>query len=191
MRNKPLTIGVLLLGFFLTSVAGQPPAQDDDPDYFSENPQLDTYILTALDQNPAVQASLARYRVALQKVPQATSLPDPMLTYTQFIRNVETRVGPQLQSFSFSQRFPWFGELDLQGKTAFKEAAALYQMYRAGQRELIHQVKSHFYELSYLDRALAITREERLLLEHYERLSQSRYRTGQGRLQAVVKIQAE
>ena len=190
MRKNLLT-GVFILGFLLVSVRGQTPAQGDEPEYYSENPQLDTYVRAALDQNPAVQESLARYRAALQKVPQVTSLPDPMLSYTQFTRNVETRVGPQLQSFMFSQKFPWFGELDLKGKTVFKEAAALYQLYRARQREVIHQVKNAFYELSYLDRALEINREEELLLEHYERLARSRYSTGQGLQNSVVKMQAE
>ncbi len=189
--RKNLFTGVFTLGFLFVSVRGQTPAQNDEPEYYAENPQLDTYIRAALDQNPAVRESLARYRAALQRVPQVTSLPDPMLNYTQFIRNVETRVGPQLQSFMFSQKLPWFGELDLKGKTVFKEAAARYQLYRARQREIIHQVKKAFYELSYLDRALEINREEQLLLEHYERLAQSRYSTGQGLQHAVVKLQAE
>ena len=191
MRSNLLTTGFFLLGFLFVPARGQTPAQDDEPEYYSENSQLDTYIRAALDQNPGVQESLARYRAALQKVPQVTSLPDPMLSYTQFIRNVETRVGPQLQSFMFSQKFPWFGKLDLKGKTVFKAAVALYQLYRARQREVIHQVKTAFYELSYLDRALEINREEQLLLEHYERLAQNRYRTGQGLQHGVVKLQAE
>ena len=191
MKSNLLTTGFFLLGFLFVPARGQTPAQNDEPEYYSENPQLDTYIRAALDQNPAAQESLARYRAALQKVPQVTSLLDPMVNYTQFIRNVETRVGPQLQSFMFSQKFPWFGELDLKGKTVFKEAAALYQLYRARQREIIHQVKRAFYELSYLDRALEINREEQLLLEHYERLARSRYSAGQGLQNSVVKMQAE
>ena len=95
-RKNLLTIGVFLLGFLFVSVRGQTPAQDDEPEYYSENPQLDSYLRAALDQNPAVQESLARYRAALQRVPQVTSLPDPMLNYTQFIRNVETRVGREV-----------------------------------------------------------------------------------------------
>ena len=178
----------LLLTLALTSV---PLKANDEADFYAEDARLRRYVQQALDQHPALQGSLARYRAALQKVPQATSLPDPMLQFTQFIRNVETRVGPQLNTFMLSQKFPWFGKLDLKGKVVFKEATAQYQAYRAQEREIIVQVKRAFYDLGYVDRAVQISQEEQSLLEHYESLAQIRYSTGQGLLQAVIKIQAE
>ena len=53
-----------------------------------------------------------------------TALPDPMVTFTQAIRSVETRVGPQDNAVMLSQAFPWFGKLDLKGQMAVKAAAA-------------------------------------------------------------------
>ncbi len=144
-----------------------------------------------MDQNPELREALSRYRASLQKVPQVTALPDPVLGYTQFMRSVETRVGPQVNSLMISQKLPWFGKLDLQGQMAVKEAAAQYETYRAMQRELIDRTKQTYYELVYIDRALAITAEEQSLLDHYERLAESRYSTGGGLQQAVIKIQAE
>ncbi len=181
-------VTTLLLAWALTSM---PLEANDTADFYAEDARLRQYVQQALDQHPALQVSLARYRAVLQKVPQVTALPDPMLSFTQFIRNVETRVGPQLNTFMLSQQFPWFGKLELKGQVVFKEAAAQYQVYRAQERELIVQVKRAFYDLSYVDRALKISREERSLLEHYESLAQIRYSTGQGLQQAVIKIQAE
>jgi len=181
-------VTTLFLAWALTSM---PLEANDTADFYAEDARLRQYVQQALDQHPALQVSLARYRAVLQKVPQVTALPDPMLSFTQFIRNVETRVGPQLNTFMLSQQFPWFGKLELKGQVVFKEAAAQYQVYRAQERELIVQVKRAFYDLSYVDRALKISREERSLLEHYESLAQIRYSTGQGLQQAVIKIQAE
>jgi len=170
---------------------GHLEAQGQTPDFYAEDAQLEVYIQQALQRNPELQEAIARYRASLQKVPQVTSLPDPMLSFTQFIRTVETRVGPQLNTLMLTQKFPWFGKLDLKGRVVFKEAAARYQVYRAREREIIARVKRAFYDLSYVDRAAEISQEDQLLLEHYEELAQIRYSTGQGLQQAVIKIQAE
>lgn len=161
------------------------------PAFYAAEPALRGYVEEALEKNPAVQESLARYRAALEKAPQVSTLPDPMFSFGQAIRSVETRVGPQQNTFVLSQAFPWFGKLDLRGQVAMQEALAVFEMYRATEREVIVRVKRAYYDLAYVDRALAITREEQSLLEHYEALAQTRYSTGQGLQQAVIKIQAE
>ncbi len=164
---------------------------EEQPEYYGESPLLREYVGAALERNPSIQDILARYRAVLKKVPQVTALPDPVFGFTQAIRSVETRVGPQRNGFVLSQAFPWFGKLDLQGKVAVQEAVSWYQIYRARQREVISRLKRAFYELAYVDTAIQINEEERSLLVHYEGLAQTRYATGQGLQQAVIKIQAE
>jgi outer membrane protein TolC len=196
---KP-TMMILALSFFLQH-SEQGYAQTEAPvevemeqehlDFYADEPRLQEYVNEALERNPSVQEALARYRAALQKVPQVTALPDPVFSFGQAIRSVETRVGPQHNSFLLSQAFPWFGKLDLRGKVVVQEAAALYELFQAQQREVIARAKAAFYDLAYADAALRITEEERTLLEHYESLAQTRYATGAGLQQAVIKIQAE
>lgn len=161
------------------------------PDFYAPEDELRHYINEALDKHPAVGEQLARYRASLDSVPRLSTLPDPVFTFTQAIRSVETRVGPQLNSYVLSQAFPWFGKLDLRGQIATQDALSMFEVYRATQQEIIVQVKRAFYEIAYVDTALVITREEQSLLEHYEALAQTRYATGQGLQQAVIKIQAE
>lgn len=172
------------------SAAGQ-SRHGDEADFYADDPRLEAWVHQALDANPSILEALARYRSALQKVPQVTSLPDPMLTYTQFVRSPETRVGPQLQSFMLTQRFPWFGKLDLRGQVSLKQAAALYRDFQAREREVVAQVKSAYYDLLYVDQAVVVTGQEKALLEQYEGLAQARYSSGQGLQQNVIKIQAE
>ena len=114
-----------------------------------------------------------------------------MLSVTQHLRAPETRVGPQTSGISVSQRIPWFGKLSDQGKVAAKQAAAREEMVRARRAEVVRQVKLAYYDLAYLDQAIAITAEEEQLLRHYESLAQARYSQGVGLQQAVVKLQAE
>lgn len=191
-KLRQLTLMGLLIAIVGIPVEGNSnEGATTDADYYADNARLAEYIETALGQHPALQESLARYRAALQKAPQVAALPDPNLSFSQFLRSVETRVGPQVNLLSLSQKFPWFGKLDLQGQMAVKEALVQYQEYRALERELVAQVKQAYYELLYLERGLRIIRQEESLLDHYERLAQSRYATGEGLQQGVIKIQSE
>jgi len=174
-----------------TRVQAEEEAKTGQLDFYAQEAPLRDYIEEALKRNPSIQEVLARYRAAVQRVPQVTALPDPLFGFSQALRSAETRVGPQRNGFVLSQAFPWFGTLGLRGKVATQEAAAWDQLYLARQREVISRVKKAFYDLGYVDTALQITDEDRLLLEHYEGLSQTRYATGQGLQQAVIKIQAE
>ena len=201
-RHAVALVGTLIFSNCLNVVAaGRARDQEEQveedlessgpPDFYAPEEALGGYINEALDKNPAVHEMLARYGAALERAPQVSTLPDPVFSFTQAIRTVETRVGPQLSSYVLSQAFPWFGTLDLRGKVAMQEALSVFERYRATQQEIVVQVKRAFYDLAYVDAALEITREEQSLLEHYEKLAQTRYATGQGLQQAVVKIQAE
>lgn len=148
-------------------------------------------IEEALDRNPRVRESFLRYQAGLQRIPQVTSLPDPMLGVTQFARTPETRVGPQTTVLSLSQKFPWFGKLSDQGEVAAKGAAVLSELHQAYRAAVIQQVKLAYYDLAYIDRAIVITNEDEQLLGHYETLAQARYSQGVGLQQAVIKLQAE
>ena len=186
-------LGVLCLSASVSAGSTQEQLEADiaAPDYHAPHETLRRYIGEALENNPSIDESLARYRAALEKIPQVDALPDPMFGFVQAIRSVETRVGPQNNALTLSQRFPWFGKLDLRGKVALQAALAMHQTYRARQREVIARTKRAYYELAYIDAAIGISREEQSLLEHYEELAETRYATGQGLQQAVIKIQAE
>src|SRR5690606_33136283 len=166
----------------LEANSGRQPASEVD--YYADDPRLIEYIEASLLNNPALQESLARYRAALQRTSQVSALPDPMLSYSELLRGMENRM------VSVSQTFPWFGKLDLEGRAAVKEALVQYREHQLLQRELIAQVKEAYYELLYVERALKILQEEELLLDHYERLAQSLYATGEGLQQGVIKIQS-
>lgn len=160
-------------------------------DFYADQEPLRQYVLDALARNPSVQEALGRYKAEVQRVPQATSLPDPTLTFSQSIEQPQTRVGSQLNSVSLTQAYPWFGKRQLRGEVAGRNASAAYEGYLARQRQVIADVKDAFYNLAYVDEAIRISTEEQSLLAHYEQLARARYSTGSGLQQAVIKIQAE
>ena len=168
-----------------------PDVAQEQAGFFVQEPSLRAYIEEAAERNPSIQEALARYQAALEKAPRVSGLPDLRFGFNQAIRSVETRVGPQVNSFALTQAFPWFGTLELREKVALTEAAAWKQLYFARQREVVARVKKAYYGLGYVDAAVRIAEEDRSLLEHYEGLAQTRYATGQGLQQAVIKVQAE
>ncbi len=180
---------------FILSGAGVLRAQESTPklrqEYSAGNSQLKTYINEALDRNPGIRQSFARYQAALQRLPQVSSLPDPKLSLTQYLRSPETRVGAQTTTLSLSQNLPWFGKLSDKEKIAAKDAAVFQSLHEAQKAEIIRQVKLAYYSLGYIDRAIDITKEDISVLEHFETLARARYQQGVGLQQAVVKLQAE
>jgi outer membrane protein TolC len=155
------------------------------------DPQLDVYIRDAVERNPTVRQVFQKYQASLERLPQVSALPEPMLGVTQYTRAPETRVGPQTTMLTISQQFPWFGKLNDREKIAAKEAEAFREHYEAQQDEVIRQVKLAYYSLAFIDRAITITGEDLSLLQQYETLAQARYSQGQGLQQSVIKLQAE
>ena len=190
-RVAGLATGLAAASLVAALAAAQPAPPDDPPDFHAVPPELRAYVDAAVERNPAVREAHALYEAARQRVPQVAALPDPVVSFTQALRSVETRVGPQLNSVTLTQAFPWFGTLELRGRVALLEATALGHLYEAARRDVIAQVKQAYYDLGYVDAALGLAREEQSLLEHYETLARARYATGEGLQQAVIRLQAE
>ena len=184
-----------VLFFLVVASAAAQPALDPNQGVsgFSSNgdTQLNNYMRLALDRNPGLSRALAQYRSVLQRLPQVSALPDPMLAFTNYLRTPETRVGSQTNAITLSQQFPWFGTLGMREQVAAKEAASYRQQYEAAKDEAVRQVKTAYYSLAFIDLAVDINDQERLLLDHYEKLAESRYQQGAGLQQAAVKLQAE
>ena len=166
-------------------------ANASTPEYATNgDPTLAALIAESLDRNPQVRQSSFAHLAAREGVRQASAMPDPVLSATRHLGTPETRLGPQLGGISVTQRLPWFGKLSDQGGIARKQAGAREAMVRASRSELVRQVKVGYYDLAFLDRAIAITAEQEQLLRHYESLARARYSQGVGLQQAVVKLQA-
>ena len=153
-------------------------------------PTLQDYLAYAALHNPGLQASFNHWQAALERVPQVKALPDPKFTYTAFIREVETRVGPQEQKFGLSQNFPWFGKLRLRGDVAMESANSAYQRFQSRKLRLFYEVKNAYYEYYYLERAIAITNDNIQLLKHLESVAQAKTRAG-APLSSVIRAQVE
>jgi outer membrane protein TolC len=156
-----------------------------------ESATLNDYLAYAALNNPGLEAAFNRWRAALERVPQEKSLPDPRFTYRYFIREVETRVGPQQQGLGLSQMFPWFGKLELRGSVAAEAAEAAKQQYENEKLKLFFEVKDAFYEYYYLGRAIDVVKENFELVEYLESVARARYKTAAAGHPDVIRAQVE
>ena len=163
----------------------------EDLPTLGEESTLSDYLAYAALNNPGLEAAFNRWKAALERVPQVRSLPDPRFNYGYFIREVETRVGPQRHRFGLSQMFPWFGKLELQGDVALEAANAERERYEAAKLDLFYQVKRAYYEYYYLGRAIAVTEQNMQLLTYLEAVARTKYTAGAPTHGAVIKAQVE
>lgn len=126
----------------------------------------------------------------MQVIPQAKALPDPVLSYTYYLEQVQTRVGPQRQRFALSQMFPWFGKRRLRGDMAAKAAEAAWFDLQSQRLRLFYKVSALYHDYCYLKQSIDATRENFELLKGLEAVARQRYRSGQA-LTSVVQAQVE
>ncbi|NIA06170.1 MAG: TolC family protein [Actinobacteria bacterium] len=154
-------------------------------------PSLRNYLAYAAAHNPKLQAAFSRYKAALEAVVPARTLSDPRFTYRYFIREVETRVGPQEQSFGLAQTFPWFGKLQARSDIALEKAKASGQAFETARLKLFYQVKHADYEYYYLAQAIAVTKENIELVRYLEQVARTKYKVAAAGHQDVIRAQVE
>jgi outer membrane protein, heavy metal efflux system len=152
-------------------------------------------VEVAIRDNPNLAETQHRYE-ALTEIPsQVGTLPDPMINLNamnfptdSYDRDQEAMTQIQM---GFSQVFPFPGKLSL------KEAAAQYDAQAAGHSveevrlQLIKNVKSQWWQLYYLDRALETVEINQSLLRQFITVAKTKYETGKGLQQDVLLSQLE
>ncbi|WP_176227344.1 TolC family protein [Candidatus Hakubella thermalkaliphila] len=99
---------------------------------FAGELHLQGLIDEALKNNPEILASESRFNASKFRIPQAKSLPDPMLMFgylNEWTRDLYTfgdKMAVDSQwMFSVSQMFPFPGKLELKGEMTARDAESL------------------------------------------------------------------
>ncbi len=166
-------------------------ADEAGPVELSAEPSLDEYLAYASFNNNRLRAAYQDWVAAVERIPQAESLPDPRLSYGYYFSAVETRVGPQRQRVELAQMLPWVGKRALRGDVAAAAAEREREQFEGARRLIHYRVTDVYAEYYYLARAIDITRENLELLTYWERLAQARYRVATGRHSDVIRVQVE
>lgn len=152
---------------------------------------LSDYLQYAAINNAGLKAAFEQWKAAVEQLPQAQSLPDPRFTYGYFIKEVETRVGPQRQRFGIMQVFPWFGKIEARTDAAAVAAKAAWKRYEAAKLKLFFEVKDAFYEYAYLVRSIRIARENLELIKYFEEVARTKYAAAAAAHPDIIRAQVE
>jgi len=132
---------------------------------------LNTYLTIAAKNNPGLKALFNNYLAAMEKVPQVGALPDPKIAFSYFAQSVETRVGPQKWKATLAQAFPWFGLLKAKKDVATNLAKAKYEIFENAKSNLFFEVKTVYFNYYYIERSIAITKENLAILKIFKNLA--------------------
>src|SRR4030067_3819552 len=115
---------------------------------FAEELKLQELIDEALKNNPEILASKSRETAAKFRIPQAKSLPDPMVMFgymndgTRDLYTFGNEMAADSQwMFSASQMFPYPGKLSLKGTMALQDAEGLKAMTHSSRLKITAKVK--------------------------------------------------
>lgn len=156
---------------------------------------LDDLIEQGLTNNPQLKSFYTRIQVDSAKIPQAGSLPDPMLSLNllnlpvdNFTFDQEPMTGKQI---ALKQTFPFPGKLSIKEKIAEKQVSISRENYRELELQLIRNIKQSYYDLYFIDEALVTIQKNYELLVEFVNIAEKKYAVGKGLQQDVLKAQVE
>lgn len=165
---------------------------------FAQNPMplnLDDAVNQALLANPDLSAMKAR-ALAMAAIPdQQGALPDPQLTLRAAnvpldTFSIDQEAMTQMQ-VGLSQALPFPGKLLLRREIAELESLSADFTLEQQRLMLIQDVKTVWWNMYYLDRALEAIRRNQDLFRELNSIAQTKYQVGQGLQQDVLLAQLE
>jgi outer membrane protein TolC len=154
---------------------------------------VEEYLQLGLTQNPEIQEARLMVESLAYRVPQAASLPDPLLGATAFPSSVQTAAGQQDFALSMNQKVPWRGKLATRASVAEQEVNSARANLAAVELKVAEQIKTTYFQLYFFQQAIAITQDDQQQLELIGEVVEQMYRvkrevTQQDVLQAQVAL---
>lgn len=149
---------------------------------------LANYQAYAYAQSPALRASFEAWRAATFRPDQERKMPEPTISYTAFVRAVETRVGPQRHRLSASQRFPWPTTLRAGGEAAALEAVAAQRRFEAHALYLAADIAEAYWRLWQIERELEVQQGEVEVLDSLSEQVRGRVAVGASELSDLAQL---
>ncbi len=187
-RRLCMTIASVLVMFFSSGLLW---AQDGDLVLRSKL-TLPELIQEVLARNPELVAVRKQWEAATNRITQARSLDDPILS-VQLWNVPQPFKATQADNtiFGLSQNLPFPGKLALKGDVASRSAEMTEQLVRAKERELVARLKQAYYDLFLAQKAVLIHHEQVELLRQFVAIANAKFRGGMGSQADVLKAQVE
>lgn len=195
MRVTKRSVQMAIRALVLIASISTSVAAENGPRQWWDAPGLDRLIQETLSRNNELQSLKAQLDSLKSEVPFAGSLEDPRLSLGVLNLPVDTfsfEQEPMTQKqVAISQKFPWFGKLDLKTQQAVIRSMRQKALLEAKRLEIARQVASDYFELEFVDRSIDINSRLSEIVNQLLRVTETRYATGQGLQQDVLQAQVE
>ena len=152
---------------------------------------VEDVVSRALAANPTLKASMAKWAAMKERVPQAKAWDDPMVG-VDFERMGTTRFDTYSGAeWMVAQKLPIAGKNLSSARAAEAEARAAYEAVRRMRLDLTAKAKAACYRLANAHAQLAISRENRGILESVLALGNARLSVGKTALADVLSMQVD
>ena len=183
------------LFILLLAAAVGPAGAEAPPVLFPIPADLQALIDRGLQENSEIQALQAEIVSLKEEVRFAGSLEVPKLGFGVLNLPMDTfdfDQEPMTQKVvSLSQKFPWFGKLDLKTRQAMLKVARQQALLEAKRLELARRIAEDYFELAFVEQSQEINTRLTEMMDYLLQVTETRYGTGQGLQQDVLQAQVE
>ncbi len=149
------------------------------------------YVRLALERNPSIHAARAKVRRMGERIPQVTSLDDPMLNVTPIGQMAETAAGQVGLMTGISQKLPFPGKLDARGGIAAADVEMAKSDLERIRLAVIADTRQAYWGYYFSTRAIEVTQQSRDLLAQLQQSAESRYKANLATQQDVLRANVE
>ncbi len=161
----------------------------------AEDLNLQYLVDEALKNNHEILMAEAKWKTSTFRIPQAKSLPDPMLMVGYQNEGWRRYTYGEMEGaqwmFSASQMFPFPGKLSLKGEMAERDSEGMKASFEATRLKVVAKVKELYYGLFFAYKDIDIIRDRTALFSRIEDAALARYSSGMAPQQEVLMSQTE
>ncbi len=155
---------------------------------------LEDYVKIALENNQELKAYKLQIEAIGKRIKQVSTPSDPILMIG--VINLPTNLNFRsdmmtMKEVGISQMLMYPEKYSLMGRMAEKDYEIAKEIYESKRLEVIASVKMLYFEIYYMTRAIEITKRSIDLLKDFVKIASTRFATGQGIQQDVLKAQVE
>ncbi len=151
----------------------------------------EVFVRLALERNPAIRSAQQRVRRLANRIPQVTSLDDPMLQVTPVGEMAETAAGQVDMMASVSQRLPLPDKLDARGRVAGQDVAEAVQQLEEVRLNVVADTRLAWWSYYYAIRAIEVTERNHLFVAQFKDVADAKFRAGAAAQEDVLRASVE
>ncbi len=158
---------------------------------FLSSQSLEDYLKIAEVNNPEIEYYELNYKVFEKKIEETGNLDNTKFSLGYFLLPPETRLGAQRLKLGAQQSFPWPGTFKAQKEVARYRSNEKYFDMDITKLNLFFNIKKTYFELYKNAAILQVYKENKEVLDIYEKMALGALENNKSRMSDILKIQTQ